>query len=264
MKNKTFNYSEILNRPIKQETNKDGIDEATKEKGKKQNRKRTTDEDVIHNHSNNINNNAIINASKVKCITTPINRTIINDMSQFSILAEYGFSKRIKQDNSVILSVNEVQDGNYRASKNQVLMYRGSINVEQQTPNETSSISSISGHTLISGNTGNTTNAMSTIQCNVKFQQVKQSQQDEQKDNRRKIDCFVKGQLFKNLKFVSGHLMQFSMKQSVCQIVCQGLHINPDKRQMFWSLYNRCVEKSINSARNDAVAAVKKSFFKGQ
>ena len=39
MENKTFDYSQILKKAIKQETNKDGIDEATKQKGKKRTKK---------------------------------------------------------------------------------------------------------------------------------------------------------------------------------------------------------------------------------
>ena len=72
--------------------------------------------------------------------------------------------------------------------------------------------------------------------------------------------------MFKVFKFIpSGHMMLFQLKRkSICQLVCNALSIMPEKQQIWWDTYYRCVEKSINAARNDATAAVKKSFFKGK
>jgi hypothetical protein len=52
----------------------------------------------------------------------------------------------------------------------------------------------------------------------------------EQKINKKRIDCFVKGQLFKVFKFIpSGHMMLFKLKQkSICQLVCNALNIFPE------------------------------------
>ena len=67
------------------------------------------------------------------------------------------------------------------------------------------------------------------------------------------------------IKFInSGHMMLFSTKQkTICQLVCMSLNIKGSEQQTYWNLYHKCVEKALNTARNDAVAAMKKSFFKG-
>ena len=60
-------------------------------------------------------------------------------------------------------------------------------------------------------------------------------------------------------------MMLFSTKKrSLCQLVCPALNIVPTEQHKYWETYFRCVEASLNGARNNAVAAVKKSFFKGK
>ena len=127
---------------------------------------------------------------------------------------------------------------------------------------EITSISSVSGATQTSNNIDNS----SLLQCNALWSKMKQDAVTEQRQNRKRIDSFVKDQLFRDLKFIpSGQMMLFSTnKRSLCQLVCTALNIAPTEQQKYWDTYYRCVEKSLNTARNDSVAAVKKSFFKGK
>jgi hypothetical protein len=113
--------------------------------------------------------------------------------------------------------------------------------------------------------TANNSNHASTTQCDMQWKRMKQNKQLENEHNRKKIDIYVKDELFKLVKFIpTGQAMQFSVKkQSLCQLICDELNIPPDSRCVYWDNYSRCVEKSINAARNDAVTAVKRSFFKG-
>ena len=86
----------------------------------------------------------------------------------------------------------------------------------------------------------------------------------EQKQNRKKIDIFVKEELFCVLKFIpSGKMMLYSSnKRSMCQMVCKALNVPLEQHQFYWEKYYRCAEKSLNAARNDSVAAIKKLFLK--
>ena len=128
--------------------------------------------------------------------------------------------------------------------------------------NLTPSLSSVSGaspNVYTNANSG-------SFPCSFLWRQNKDDQTTLQRANKKRIDCFVKGQLFKVFKFIpSGHMMLFQLKKkSICQLVCNALSILPDEQQSWWETYFRCVERSINLARNDAIAAVKKSFFKGK
>jgi hypothetical protein len=113
--------------------------------------------------------------------------------------------------------------------------------------------------------TANNSNLASTIQCDMQWKRMKQNTLLEHENNRKKIDIYVKDELFKMVKFIpAGETMQFSTKkQSLCQLICDEFNIPSNERCNYWENYSRCIEKSINGARNDAVAAVKKSFFKG-
>ena len=81
-----------------------------------------------------------------------------------------------------------------------------------------------------------------------------------------KIDSFVKERLFKTLKFIeSEHFMLFSTEpHSLCQVVCTQFNIPAAKQQQYWSLYHKLVAKAISTARNDVVAAMKKSFLQDE
>jgi len=123
-------------------------------------------------------------------------------------------------------------------------------------------ISSVSGATQTTSNIDNS----SLLQCNVLWMKMKQEAFSEQRQNKKRIDIFVKDQLFRDLKFIpTGQMMLFSTKKrSLCQLVCTALNIAPNDQQKYWDTYYQCVEKSLNAARNNSVAAVKKLFFKGK
>ena len=57
-------------------------------------------------------------------------------------------------------------------------------------------------------------------------------------------------------------MLYSSNKRTICQLVCKALNVPPEQHQSYWETYYRCVEKSLNAARNDAVAAMKKAFLK--
>ena len=87
----------------------------------------------------------------------------------------------------------------------------------------------------------------------------------QQQQNQKKIDCFVKEHLFKKVKFFNNEMMCYSENvSSICQKVCKALNIAETDKETFWSTYFACVKKAIKVARNDAVAAMKLSFFKGK
>jgi len=105
---------------------------------------------------------------------------------------------------------------------------------------------------------------MGMSQCRNTFIEM-QNHVDEQCINIMKINSFVKEVLFKQLKFIpSAHFMLFSRdQQSLCQFVCCHFKILESEQQQYWSMYHRFVSKALNTARNDAVAAMKKSFLQG-
>ena len=94
---------------------------------------------------------------------------------------------------------------------------------------------------------------------------MKQNKEQELKENKRRVVHFVKYQVFKDLKFIgSGHMTLLSLDPcSLCQFICTGLNIQPNDQQTYWNMYSGYVVKSLNTARNEAVAAMKKAFCKG-
>ena len=126
---------------------------------------------------------------------------------------------------------------------------------------ELASISSISAATLTKNTTTNTT---SIIQCNETWKNMHQNAIAEKESNQKKIENYVKEHLFRKLKFFNLELMLYDTKElSVCQKVCNALKIAETERKRFWSTYSACVKKAIKVARNDAIQAMKLSFFKG-
>jgi len=87
----------------------------------------------------------------------------------------------------------------------------------------------------------------------------------EEKQNKKRIEAYVKHHLFKDLKFIpSQEMMVFSsQKQILNYLVCHNLNIKIEEHQSFWSKYSKFVEKAMNAARNDAVKSLKRSFLKG-
>src|SRR5688572_19087247 len=74
--------------------------------------------------------------------------------------------------------------------------------------------------------------------CNLLWNQNSEDKITIQQTNKKRIDYFVKGQLFKIFKFIpSGHMMLFQLKEkSICQLVCNVLSILPDNQQSWWEI----------------------------
>ena len=105
----------------------------------------------------------------------------------------------------------------------------------------------------------------SVIQCSKNWKHMQQSMRLEVKQNKKRIETFIKHYLFKNLKFIPSYKMMVftTHKQSLNYLVCKKLNISPEQHETFWLKYSKYVETALNAARNDAVQAVKKSFLKG-
>ena len=191
----------------------------------------------------------------------PKNRKKTNSASnaQHSFKACSGSTSNGAQRDCGSLDLENWVKPNHQKIKQESSMKMGiaTANLQHNEPKEISSMSSMSAGVVPSP---------ASVQSNNKYQQMKQDLVTEQRLNSKKIDSYVKDHLSKNLKFIpSGEMMMFSEKQrSLCQKVCRALNVLPADQQIYWNLYSRCVEKSINAARNDAVAALKKSFFKGK
>ena len=123
--------------------------------------------------------------------------------------------------------------------------------------NQALSVSSVSGLTPLSN-----ISSLSMIQCSDNWKQMQQDLKLEEKQNTKRIETYVEEFLFKSLKFIpSQEMMIYSPHEnSLNHLVCKALSIKIEIHQSFWSKYFRVVEKAINSARNDAVSAVKKHF----
>ena len=76
---------------------------------------------------------------------------------------------------------------------------------------------------------------------------------------------WVKKHLFKRLKLYNFEHVLYNINNfTVCQKVCNGLNVVPTEKEMFWKTYCPAVKQAIKVCRNDAVAAMKLSFFKGK
>jgi hypothetical protein len=105
----------------------------------------------------------------------------------------------------------------------------------------------------------------SLIKCHELYKRMKTEKLEEQKVNREKIDEYVKKHCFKHIKFYNMMWDSFSNHpKSICQKVCKGLNIIDEERQIYWNTYSASVDNSIKVARNNAIAAIKLSFFKGK
>ena len=118
----------------------------------------------------------------------------------------------------------------------------------------------------ISANTGGQSNAeLSLLKCTQDWQSLNKQRQVQEEQIKDQINAVVKEHLFKQLKFVNPGMMVYSDKeQSLCQKVFQHLHVERENQYEWWNSYHRWFEVSLNKAINDAVAAVKKSFFIGK
>ena len=127
---------------------------------------------------------------------------------------------------------------------------------------ELTSLSSVSGATPTQVTS---TNAIIPIQCNELYKQMSLDVITERENNKQSIGDFVKGHLFKRLKFYNLELLIYDTKKnSICQKVCNHLNMAKAGRTSFWSTYSPCVELAIRVARNDVVQAMKNSFLGGK
>ena len=127
---------------------------------------------------------------------------------------------------------------------------------------ELASISSISAATTTNGNSDTTTTPM---QCNEKWKEMSLAIRAEKLKMQKRIAIYVNDHLFKRLKFFNLEVMLFdTRKNSICQRICDSMHIAESAKKAFWSTYSPCVETAIRCGRNDAVQAIKNSFLKGK
>ena len=123
--------------------------------------------------------------------------------------------------------------------------------------NQKLSVSSALGLTPIS----DITTSSSIAQGSENWKKQQQNLKLEEKQN-QKIFSYVKDHLFKDLKFIpSPEMMVFSNKENrLNHFVCTALNIALEEQWCYWLKYAGCMEKAINHAQNDAVAAVKRFF----
>ena len=119
---------------------------------------------------------------------------------------------------------------------------------------QTSSVSNISELTQVTDFAATT----SINQCSESWIQMQHSIQMEQNH--------VKDHLFKKVKVISSQKQMIfsSKKSSISYQICNNLNIKTEHQPLFWSIYNKHVEKAVSTARNDAVQASKKLFMKGK
>lgn len=124
------------------------------------------------------------------------------------------------------------------------------------------SLSSVSGATPTNITSNN---AVTPLECNKIFKKMSSDVIAERQNNKESIISFVKDELFKRLKFYNAELLIYNTKKSsICQKVCNHLNMAEAGRVSFWSKYSPCVESAIRVARNDAVQAMKNTFFGGK
>lgn len=133
------------------------------------------------------------------------------------------------------------------------------LDTEQKNP---PSVSSVSGITPVTDNTA----SISIIQCGENWKQIHRNMILEEKQQRKRIDMYVKKYVFSHLKFINSPSMMIysSERNSLSNMICTGLNITAEEHQSYWSTYSKCVEKSMNGARNDAVSAMKASFLESK
>ena len=104
-----------------------------------------------------------------------------------------------------------------------------------------------------------------SMQCSEIWMKIQENLQLEEKENKRRIEFYVKHHLFKDLKFIPDEeFMHFSPKKnSLNYLACSNLNIATGEHPSFWAKYSQHVGKTINVARNDVVQSMKKAFMKG-
>jgi hypothetical protein len=217
----------------------------------------------MHGHTTTMHN-SINHESKIAEKST-VKSSKVEDCSQGQENRLNNVTAALKQSKQ---RVNQQKEDN---NKGVVVSTQVYLPVEKESlkAKEVASLSSISGNTPLTTNNASSSIQCisSSIQCTMKWNQFHQDKVVEERQNKKRIYCFVKDHLFKKVKFItcSQTAMLFSLqKHSICQRVCNGLNINAEDQQNYWSLYSRLVEKAIGSARNDAVAAVRNAFKKGK
>jgi len=177
--------------------------------------------------------------------------------------ASDGFSEGVKRNLASIITSNASDKRQCVSDSSKTINNNSIIDVEVDKSKQNMSISSISG---ITPPVSAIAKPLSINQCSDNWIQMHQNIKMEEKQNKKRIETFVKHHLFKNLKFIaSQEMMNFSFQtQSLNYLICSNLNIKPEEHQTFWSIYSKHVEKAINAARNDAVQSLKRSFIKGK
>ena len=129
-----------------------------------------------------------------------------------------------------------------------------------KTPKPNLSISSVSG---LTPETEPETSL--SMQCSKNWKKIQETLRLEEKENKKRIETYVKHHLFKDIKFIPDEdFMRFSLKKnSLNYLVCSNLNVATEDHPSFWAKYSQHVAKTINVARNDAVQSMKKAFLKG-
>ena len=104
------------------------------------------------------------------------------------------------------------------------------------------------------------------IQCSENWMKMQESLWLGKKENKKRIEFYVKHHLLKNLKFIPDEeFMHFlPKKNSLNYLVCSNLNIAMEEHPSFWAKYSQHVGKTINVARNDVVQSMKKTFMKAK
>ena len=176
--------------------------------------------------------------------------------------ASDGFSEGVKRNLASIVTSNAPEKRQCVSDSSKTINNNSIIDVEVDKSKQNMSTSSISGLTPVS----TIAKTFPINQCSDNWIQMHHNIKMEEKQNKKRIESYVKHHLFKNLKFIaSQEMMNFSFQtQSLNYLICSNLNIKPEEHQTFWSIYSKHVEKAINAARNNAVQALKKSFIRGK
>lgn len=173
-----------------------------------------------------------------------------------------GISEGIKRDIQLFVPNTESRKHQNTNMNQKCLNVSNVLKLDKISMNPASSVSSVSGLTPL---TDSATSALMK-QCSDNWLSTKHNIKVEEKQNKKRVETYVKHYLFKDLKFISSpEMMVFEDKEeSLNYLVCHNLNIQPEHHQIFWEKYSKSVEKAINAARNDSVQAMKRSFLKGK
>ena len=137
-------------------------------------------------------------------------QTKYNDMKNVKISnASDGFSEGVKRNFASIVTANASDKRQCVIDSNKTINISSIIDLEIDKSKQNMSISSISGLTPVS----EIAKPLPINQCSDNWIQMHHSIKMEKKQNKKRIETFVKHHLFKNLKFIaSQEMMNFSFQ----------------------------------------------------